>query len=98
MDLPNIWFIAIFRAQQLKRLARNSDVQTLVGSLVITHPFLAHFPGMISPWKSKRPCSISITDFEKSLDFYMHTVGFSVVYQREEEDFAFLSLCRGKPR
>ena len=35
---------------------------------------------------------LSITDFEKSLDFYVHTVGFSVVYQREEEGFAFLSL------
>ncbi len=35
---------------------------------------------------------LSITNFEKSLDFYVRILGFSVVYQREEEGFAYLSL------
>jgi len=35
---------------------------------------------------------LSIRDFEKSLDFYVHIVGFSVVYQREKEGFAYLRL------
>jgi catechol 2,3-dioxygenase-like lactoylglutathione lyase family enzyme len=35
---------------------------------------------------------LSITDFAKSLDFYVRILGFSVVYQREEEGFAYLSL------
>lgn len=35
---------------------------------------------------------LGITDFEKSLDFYVRILGFSVVYQREEEGFAYLSL------
>ncbi len=35
---------------------------------------------------------LSITNFEKSLDFYTRILGFSVSYKREEEGFAFLSL------
>ncbi len=35
---------------------------------------------------------LSITDLEKSLDFYVRILGFSLIYQREEEGFAFLSL------
>lgn len=32
-----------------------------------------------------------IVDFKKSLDFYVHILGFSIVYQREEEGFAYLA-------
>lgn len=35
---------------------------------------------------------LSVTDFEKSLDFYTRILGFSVAYKREEEGFAFLTL------
>jgi catechol 2,3-dioxygenase-like lactoylglutathione lyase family enzyme len=35
---------------------------------------------------------LSITDFEKSLDFYTRVLGFSVLYKREEEGFAYLVL------
>ena len=35
---------------------------------------------------------LSITNFEKSLDFYTRILGFSVSYKREEEGFAFLTL------
>lgn len=35
---------------------------------------------------------LSITDFEKSLDFYVRILGFSIMYQREEDGFAYLSL------
>src|SRR5687767_5470809 len=34
---------------------------------------------------------LSVTDFEKSLDFYTRILGFSVAYKREEEGFAFLT-------
>jgi catechol 2,3-dioxygenase-like lactoylglutathione lyase family enzyme len=33
---------------------------------------------------------LSITDLNKSLDFYTRILGFSVAYQRQEEGFAFL--------
>ena len=35
---------------------------------------------------------LSVSSFEKSLDFYVRILGFSVAYQREEEGFAFLTL------
>lgn len=35
---------------------------------------------------------LSVTDFEKSLDFYTRILGFSIAYKREEEGFAFLTL------
>ncbi|QBD78939.1 VOC family protein [Ktedonosporobacter rubrisoli] len=35
---------------------------------------------------------LSITDFARSLDFYVRILGFVLVYQREEESFAYLSL------
>ena len=35
---------------------------------------------------------LSITDFEKSLDFYTRSLGFSIKYQRPEEGFAYLIL------
>ena len=35
---------------------------------------------------------LSITDLNKSLDFYTRILGFSVAYQRQEEGFAFLTL------
>ena len=35
---------------------------------------------------------LSISNFEKSLDFYARVLGFSVEYKREEEGFAFLAL------
>jgi catechol 2,3-dioxygenase-like lactoylglutathione lyase family enzyme len=35
---------------------------------------------------------LSIRDLAKSLNFYVGIVGFSVIYQREEDGFAFLSL------
>lgn len=35
---------------------------------------------------------LSITNFDKSLDFYTRILGFSIVYQRIEEGFAFLEL------
>jgi catechol 2,3-dioxygenase-like lactoylglutathione lyase family enzyme len=39
---------------------------------------------------------LSITDFEKSLDFYTRVLGFSMVYKREEEGFAFLTLGKSQ--
>ncbi len=35
---------------------------------------------------------LSITDFEKTVDFYVRVLGFRVEYQRVEEGFAYLSL------
>ena len=35
---------------------------------------------------------LSVSSFEKSLDFYTRVLGFSVAYQREEEGFAFLTI------
>jgi catechol 2,3-dioxygenase-like lactoylglutathione lyase family enzyme len=35
---------------------------------------------------------LSITDFERSLEFYTKILGFTVEYQRTEEGFAYLSL------
>ena len=35
---------------------------------------------------------LSVTDFQKSFNFYTNVLGFSVAYQRDEEGFAFLTL------
>ncbi len=35
---------------------------------------------------------LSVTNFEKSLDFYTRVLGFSIHHQRTEEGFAFLTL------
>jgi catechol 2,3-dioxygenase-like lactoylglutathione lyase family enzyme len=35
---------------------------------------------------------LNIVDFKKSVDFYTRILGFSVMYQREDEGFAYLSL------
>jgi len=35
---------------------------------------------------------LSVSDFEKSLNFYVTILGFSVSYKRAEEGFAFLTL------
>jgi catechol 2,3-dioxygenase-like lactoylglutathione lyase family enzyme len=35
---------------------------------------------------------LSVSSFEESLGFYVHILGFSIAYQREEEGFAFLTL------
>ncbi len=35
---------------------------------------------------------LSISDFEKSIEFYTKILGFSIEYQRVEEGFAYLSL------
>jgi catechol 2,3-dioxygenase-like lactoylglutathione lyase family enzyme len=35
---------------------------------------------------------LSVTDLDKSLDFYTKRLGFKVEYQRPEDRFAFLSL------
>jgi len=35
---------------------------------------------------------ISVAICEKSLDFYVRVLGFSIAYQREEEGFAFLTF------
>lgn len=35
---------------------------------------------------------LNITNFQKSVDFYTQILGFSILYQREEEGFAFLHL------
>lgn len=35
---------------------------------------------------------LSVSDFEKSLMFYVKILGFSIAYQRKEEGFAFLTL------
>jgi catechol 2,3-dioxygenase-like lactoylglutathione lyase family enzyme len=35
---------------------------------------------------------LSVTDLRASLEFYVGTLGFAVVYQRQEEGFAFLRL------
>lgn len=35
---------------------------------------------------------LSVTNFQTSLDFYTRLIGFSILYQRSEEGFAFLQL------
>jgi len=35
---------------------------------------------------------LSVSDFEKSLKFYINTLGFKIEYQREESKFAMLSF------
>jgi catechol 2,3-dioxygenase-like lactoylglutathione lyase family enzyme len=35
---------------------------------------------------------LNVTDFQKSLEFYVSNLGFSVSYQRPEERFAMLTL------
>jgi len=35
---------------------------------------------------------LSISDFEKTLEFYTKILGFTIEYQRVDEGFAFLSL------
>lgn len=35
---------------------------------------------------------LSVTNFKKSLDFYTKILQFTIVYEREEEGFAFLTL------
>ena len=35
---------------------------------------------------------LSVSDFDKSLDFYTKILGFSIEYSREERRFAFLSF------
>jgi catechol 2,3-dioxygenase-like lactoylglutathione lyase family enzyme len=35
---------------------------------------------------------LSVSSFERSLDFYVRILGFSIGYQREEEGFAFITL------
>jgi catechol 2,3-dioxygenase-like lactoylglutathione lyase family enzyme len=35
---------------------------------------------------------LSVTDFQKSLEFYVSVLGFSVLYERPEEGFAMLKL------
>ncbi|MEP7294237.1 MAG: VOC family protein, partial [Chloroflexota bacterium] len=35
---------------------------------------------------------LSVSSFEKSLDFYTRILGFSIAYDRPEEGFAFLVL------
>jgi catechol 2,3-dioxygenase-like lactoylglutathione lyase family enzyme len=35
---------------------------------------------------------LSVSNFEKSLDFYTRVLGFKVEYDRREEGFAFLSI------
>ena len=35
---------------------------------------------------------LSVSNFERSVDFYTEILGFSIEFQREEEGFAFLSL------
>ncbi len=35
---------------------------------------------------------LSVSDYKKSLDFYVNLLGFSVAYVREEECFALISL------
>ena len=35
---------------------------------------------------------LTVSNLEKSLHFYVKTIGFKIEYQREEENFAFVSL------
>jgi catechol 2,3-dioxygenase-like lactoylglutathione lyase family enzyme len=35
---------------------------------------------------------LKVTDFKASLDFYTRLVGFKVLYDRPEEDFAMLGI------
>lgn len=35
---------------------------------------------------------LGVSDLQKSLSFYVDTLGFKIEYQREEAEFAFLSL------
>ncbi len=50
----------------------------------------------VSYWETMKSNSLvpelSITDYEKSTEFYTKILGFSIEYQRTEEGFAYLSL------
>ncbi len=35
---------------------------------------------------------LSVSNFEKSLNFYVNIIGFKIEYQREESNFAYLSF------
>jgi catechol 2,3-dioxygenase-like lactoylglutathione lyase family enzyme len=39
---------------------------------------------------------LSVTDWQKSRDFYCDLIGFSVLYDRPEEGFVFLTLGRAQ--
>lgn len=39
---------------------------------------------------------LSISNFKKSLDFYTRILGFLIMYQREEEGFAYLQLGKAQ--
>jgi len=39
---------------------------------------------------------LSITNFQGTIDFYTRILGFSILYQREEEGFAFLRLGKAQ--
>ena len=39
---------------------------------------------------------LSVTQLEKSLEFYVDIIGFNIVYQRNEEGFAFLELGKAQ--
>lgn len=36
---------------------------------------------------------LSVSDFNKSIKFYVNLLGFKVEYKRDEDNFAFLSYC-----
>ena len=42
-------------------------------------------------WNVMAP-ELTVFDFAKSLRFYTDTLGFEIVYQREQPDFAYLNL------
>ena len=39
---------------------------------------------------------LSVTDIQKSLDFYLRVLGFSIEFQREEEGFAYIRLGKAE--
>jgi hypothetical protein len=41
---------------------------------------------------------LDVSDLDRSLNFYVKVVGFSVLYDRPEERFAFLDLDGARPR
>ena len=46
--------------------------------------------------KAKLIPELKVFDFKSSLDFYTRLIGFKIIYDRPEEDFAMLGLDEGQ--
>ena len=62
----------------------------------ILHNFLYASPIFVFMKFNSLIPELSVSNFEKSLEFYTKIIGFKIAYQREESKFAFLSLQRAQ--